>query len=369
MEDDAPEEATAINTRNPTAVITVRASVPVGSIGALRLYRNDKLLGDNARGLIVEDDSSDPAPATEERRYRVRLLPGKNAFRAVALNGQTTESPPVYLTVNYTEEASSLPSTNPVNQPAAATGPAATTLHLVTVGIDRYANPDFNLNYATADAQAMGSKLSNDMRKLVGNVRHYAVRDGNATRQNILQQLREIVSVATADDVFIFYFAGHGLVPDEQSGEFYLVPHDVTTTTALRQGGISATELRELSAAVSAQRQLFLLDACQSGGAANAFAQMAAEKKAIATLARTTGTHWLTATDSAQLAGEFDELGHGAFTYVLLKGLAGDATTEITVSDLKEYLEQTLPALTRQYRGVAQYPSSFGYGPDFPVRR
>jgi hypothetical protein len=374
VEDDPPEEASEINTRVPEAIITVRASAPGDRVGELRLYRNDKLLGGNARGLIVEDDTPDPAATTEERRYRVRLLPGVNAFRAVALNGQATESRPAYLTVSFTP---STPASNaPVNQVPGnnptETGPAAVTLHLVTVGIDRYANPEFNLNYAGADASSMDLKLGRDLQPFVGKVRRYVIRDADATRANILQQLKGIVSTADADDVFVFYFAGHGMVPDPESGEFYLIPHDVTATSALGRGGISATELRDLSAAVSAQRQLFLLDACQSGGAISALTESSAERKAIASLARTTGTHWLTATDSGQLAGEFDELGHGAFTYVLLQGLSGEAGTagqDLTVDGLKRYLERALPELTARYRGQPQYPSSYGYGPDFRVQR
>ena len=96
----------------------------------------------------------------------------------------------------------------------------------------------------------------------------------------------------------------------------------------------------------------------------------AAEEKAIAQLARSTGTHWLTASGSEQFASEFDQLGHGAFTFVLLEALAGKAAGDdgrVTVNELKAYLDRVVPEVTKKYNGQEQYPASFGFGQDFPV--
>ena len=370
VEDDEGPKANLVRARTQDAVLVVAGNAPADRITELRLYRNDKRIADGQRGLVVEDDE-DP-PTNGERRYRVRLLPGTNAFRAVALNSQRTESKAAYLTVEYVPApAASVPNPAPAPAPTAGfSGPAGTTLHLVTVGIDRYANPEYNLNYATADADALRRRLDAKTRALVGKVREHTVRNDGATRDGILTQLRAVASQADADDVLVFYFAGHGLVPDRSSGEFYLLPHEIDAASTAARQGISATALRNLSTAVAAERQLFVLDACQSGGAENAL--RAAEEKAIAGLARSTGTHWLTATDSEQLATEFSTLGHGAFTFTLLEGLSGKADTGndgVSVSELKTYLERQLPELTRRYGGRPQFPRSFGYGRDFRVVR
>ena len=378
VEDDEPEQ-TFIQARTRDAVIVVTGDARGDRISELRLYRNGKLLGEGQRGLVVEDDAPDPA-VTGPRSYRVRLLPGTNNFRAVALNSQRTESRPAYLTVNYDGPANAPEDNSLVPATAVpASGPAGEVLHLVTVGIDKYANPEYNLNYATADAGAMDQTLASRMSKLAGNIVHHVIRDDGATQAGILERMQAVIDGADANDLFVFYFAGHGLVPDRSTGKFYLIPHDVTepyhSTSGLAQLGISADNLQRLSASISAERQLFILDACQSGSAVAALGRSmrgAAEEKAIASLARTTGTHWLTATDSDQLAAEFDALGHGAFTYVLLEGLGGKAAGadgELTIQELKGYLELRLPELTREYSGVAQYPSSFGFGRDFILSR
>ena len=98
----------------------------------------------------------------------------------------------------------------------------------------------------------------------------------------------------------------------------------------------------------------------------------AAEERAIAQLARSTGTYWLTASGSEQFATEFAALGHGLFTYTLLEGLSGKADggtmdKKITVKELSAYLNDRVPELSEQHKGQAQYPTSYGFGQDFPI--
>ena len=327
----------------------------------IRLFHNGKRVrAGSERGLIVEEDVS--SDDRKRQFYTIKLLPGENLFKAVALNDQGTESAPALLSIQYTA-------------PAAAPGNDGITLHLLTIGINQYRNPKYNLNYAEADAGGVEAALKSGTRQLVNNVKTYNLRNAGATRTGILEQLATISAGADADDVFVFYYAGHGVMSEGETSDFYLVPHDVTqlygNPTALQQKAISATELKELAAGIPARKQLYILDACQSAGAVESFAYRgAAEEKAIAQLARSTGTHWLTASGSEQFASEFDDLGHGAFTYVLLQGLAGAASgsdSKVTVNELKAYLDEHVPAMTEKYSGRPQFPASYGLGQDFPV--
>jgi uncharacterized caspase-like protein len=153
-----------------------------------------------------------------------------------------------------------------------------------------------------------------------------------------------------------------------------LVPNDVTdlnnVDAALDLNGIPAKTLQKYAIDIAAQKQLFILDACQSAGAfATLLADNSNQQKSLSVVARSTGTHWIAASGSQQFANEFSQLGHGAFTYVLLKAMAGEAAKNkmITVNGLKIFLQSGVPDLMKKYNGTPQYPASYGFGSDFPV--
>ena len=325
------------------------------------------------RVLVVEDD---PEPVSNTRSIRVRLSPGLNEFKAVALNHQRTESSPARLLVKYEGDAD-MPAA-PKNTPGGKiinTGAKGVNLHIVTIGINEYANQSYNLNYATADANGVEEGLKAATQTLVGGTHLTRIRNDEAQREAILAKLGDIVKTSGPEDLFVFYYAGHGVVPGGEDNNFYLVPHDVTEIYgekgSLKKRGISAAEIQRAAAAIPAQRQLYIIDACQSAGALDSLKfRGTAENKAIALLARTTGTHWLTASASDQFANEFDELGHGAFTYVLLEAVNGKAAfgdNLVTVEELKRYLSEEVPIITQKHTGQAQYPASYGFGKDFNI--
>ena len=69
----------------------------------------------------------------------------------------------------------------------------------------------------------------------------------------------------------------------------------------------------------------------------------------------------------------FRELGHGIFTHAFLKGLQGEADArarsdgKVTVRELMAHIEDTIPELTREHHGTAQYPNGYARGQDFPL--
>jgi uncharacterized caspase-like protein len=64
----------------------------------------------------------------------------------------------------------------------------------------------------------------------------------------------------------------------------------------------------------------------------------------------------LSAPKGVEYSLEDSRLGHGIFTYAILEGLDGKADltgdARITMSELKTYVEDKVPALARQYRMV-----------------
>lgn len=361
--------------QNTTGVaeITVNASSEDDAIDEIRLFQNGKVLNLATRNLIVEDDKS----KTSTKKYTVNLLPGNNEIRAIALNTQRTESEPDIINVVYNNGAQN----NTINTPVVNKKTNTiidkvdknATMHLVVVGINAYKNPKMSLNYALADATAFKEEVEKDAKTVISNIKTYFVTDNAADKTGIIAALQQVQQNAKPQDVFVFYYAGHGVIA-EGNREFYIVPNDVTdlhhVDEALKEHGIAAKELQQYAINIQAQKQLFILDACQSAGA---FAEMLSadgnRQKNIALVARSTGTHWMAASGAQQFANEFSTLGHGAFTYVLLQALKGEAASDkmITVDGLKSYMQTGVPALMKKYNGTQQTPVSFGFGNDFPL--
>ena len=337
-----------------TYYLAFRAESAQHPIAEVAIYQNDKLIrtfpGDDVAG--------------RRTGFEVELLLEQNRFKVVATNTAGVSATSDEIVLDPPEAL--------LREKLADRRPAE--LHLLVVGVNEYRNPEYNLNFAVADASGVLAKLEAANRDLFPKINRHYLSNAQATHDGILAAFAEVQRAAQPHDAFLFYFAGHGVM-SKSDQQFYLIPHDVTRiygeSQSLTAHGISAHRLRDLSAMVAAQKQLFILDACNSGGALQAFAQRgASQEKALAQLARATGTHWIAASSSTQFATEFADLGHGAFTHTLLQALDGAADTgdqRITINELKAYLESELPTVTQRYKGAPQYPSSYGYGQDFPI--
>lgn len=351
------------------AALTINATAANDKVDEIRLFHNGKAVNLATRGLFVTDNTT----GADSKQYTINLLPGVNTFRAIALNSQRTESLPDKIMVNY--QAGNEVAVKPSNTVTTkvATIEKSATLHLIVVGINTYQNPKLSLNYALADATALKTALEKESKSLVSNLKTYFITDLQANKKGITDAFAEVQKNAKPQDVFIFYYAGHGVI-SEQNKEFYLVPTDVSdlknVDQMLKEKGIAAQLIQDYAVGIQAQKQLFILDACQSAGA---FQQLltadANQQKSIAMVARSTGTHWMAASGAQQFANEFAQLGHGAFTYVLLQALKGEAASNqmVTVNGLKQFLQIKVPELMKKYNGTAQYPASYGLGSDFPV--
>lgn len=325
-----------------------------GGVKEINIYQNNKLI-------IVDDQVKMYNQDHINKNYDVDLLNGSNDFKLVVINYQNIESRADHLMVDYVGELI-----------------ATSELYVFSVGINEYKNSTYNLNYAQPDAAAFTDKIVERSKRMFKDVHVYELYNDKAIKESIVSTFKEITTSADPQDVFVFYYAGHGSIDSEDpNAEYYFVPHDVTKlygdTQLLDEKGISSTELKNLLSDVKCQKQLILLDACHSGGAVKSFLtrSAASEEKAIFQLARSAGVVLIAASGTQQFATEFEVLKHGVFTYALLEGLdgKGNAGTDdrITVNELKAYMEDRVPELSLKYGGKAQYPTGFSNGQDFPI--
>ncbi len=341
-----------LESRSKQIQVKVNVTDQGGGIDEIRLFHNGKLFETTQRGFKAVSKEN-------IQEFTISLVHGMNTIKATAFNNERTEAIPDIIEINYSGEK------------------ATSKLHLLAVGINNYKNPRNKLNYATADANSFKAIMEEGSKSIFAKYNSTFLKDNEATKATIINSFNNIVREAKQEDVFVFYYAGHGVMSEEEESKFYVVPHDVIQlygdNEELRELGISAEELQELATKIKAQKQLYILDACQSGGMVDLLASRgAAEQKAIAQLARSTGTYWLAASNTQQFATEFAELGHGLFTYSLLEGLGGKADSgamdkRITVEELISYVKNVLPELSEKYKGEPQYPNSYQYGNDFPL--
>ena len=337
--------------------ITVQATDQRGGIEDIRLYHNGKLVRTEQRGL----KAAPPRQDIQTRTFTVTLLTGENRFRATAFSRARTEAHSFELRV-FLEAP----------QPT-------TTLYILGVGINQYKNPKYSLNYARKDAEGVVDALQRRGKAIFKTLEVTTLYDRQATRARLVDALQSIGARAQAEDAFIFFYAGHGVMSEgmERPSDYYFALSDMTQLYGrddlLVREGLSATELKEICAGIEARKQLLIMDACQSGGAVETFAlRGAAEEKAILQLARSAGVVVLASAGAEQFASEVKTLGHGVFTYVLLQALTGQADGapmdgKITIRELTAYVESEIPRVSEQHRGEPQYPNIYARGQDFPV--
>lgn len=346
-------EGGKLYTEAHTVPLTVEIFDGGGGVKEVNIYQNDKL--------IITDREVKTSGKGEKmvKTYAVEMANEVNEFKVKVINYQKIESRADVLHIAYTGDAI-----------------ATASLHILSVGINTYKNPAYNLNYARPDATAFTQKLKEKGQRIFKEVTHVAVYDEDATKPNILKAFQTVIARAKPEDVFLFYYAGHGTLDEEHQNQYYLVPTDITKLygdpAQLKSRGISAEELRDLLMEVKSQKQIILMDACHSGGALKTMTvrAAAADEKAIVQLARSSGVVMIASSGSKQFATEFAQLQHGVFTYALLEALDGKADhgdDKLTVNELKIYMEERVPELTQQFGGQAQYPTGYITGNDFPM--
>ena len=207
----------------------------------------------------------------------------------------------------------------------------AGTAYVLAVGINQYANPEYNLKYAVADAEAFSEELKRQQERLGQYERIEVIRlsDTEATKIGVLRSLAWLAARAKPEDVVVIYFAGHGTA---QQSRFYLIPHDLGYNgprTKLTRAGlqrilaasISDRELEQAVEKIDAGQLLLIIDACNSGQALEAEEKRRGPMNSpgLAQLAYEKGMYILTAAQSYQAALEAAHLGHGYLTWALIE--------------------------------------------------
>lgn len=330
--------------------VNVEALDSGGGIADIRLYHNGKVVA--KQYLAQTRESQTDGKTVKVAEFKIIPETGRNSFRAIVTNNMGIEAQSEQISADFGGVQ------------------AAATLHVVTVGINRYRDDRLNLDYSVADAQSIAKMLSDKKLASFKEVQEHELFDAQATKQGIIDQFKQL-SNAPQYDVLAVYFAGHGITID---GKWYFMPYETTlqlNETAYAKIGISADELQELFANLKMQSIFIMVDACYSGASVTAFRKMLDSQRHFSrALSKSVGLVILAATRQDQQAAELKELGHGLFTYAVTEGLAGQAdfrprNRQISAHEVADFSTLKIPSFSKQYLQASQEPTAFTMGNDF----
>ena len=143
------------------------------------------------------------------------------------------------------------------------------------IGINRHADPRFDLKGAVNDARNMRGLLSGYLGFDAGQIR--LLTDAQATRQGILAGIEDWLVAGTRPGArALLYYAGHGYYQPDQDGDEpdgqdeALVPHDARLVSAAEnpqrfENLILDDEIRALFAKLADRQAYLIVDSCHSG--------------------------------------------------------------------------------------------------------
>ena len=259
----------------------------------------------------------------------------------------------------------------------------------VIVGVADYPGTILDLMYTTNDAIALYASLLEDAARWSSDRMHLLLNE-QATKTAILAAISEIAAQGDANDVFLFFFSGHGttgvdLIPlDENDGlDEYLCSYGTVLSDFIRDD-----ELAQWLSFLPMEQIIVLLDTCFSGGQIRAIMDdrrvksinpgvSPARNDGFAADIRMLGQRAigpqdldeldkqivvLTSSDDYQLSWEFGSpISHGLFTYYLLHALTGFADQEgnldgdMTAEEVYAYLFPRVVAMSN-FHGLHQRP-------------
>ncbi|MBP7053445.1 MAG: caspase family protein, partial [Phycisphaerae bacterium] len=221
--------------------------------------------------------------------------------------------------------------------------------YALVVGIGVYDDPEItNLSFAAQDAQDMAACLRHvcgfeDVRLLVSDG------DLEPDHVNIVDALHNIAPLTSKDDLFLLYFAGHGI--QTRAGTYLLASNSRIRMPEL--ASLSMNLLTDCLGYIEAASRVLILDACRNDphqGMGDADNLLTREfSRDIIALAKTPVAEVVPATcvlfscSEGERAWEWPDQRHGAFTHYLLEGIRGaafDTQRRLTIQSLGQYVEE-----------------------------
>lgn len=228
------------------------------------------------------------------------------------------------------------PSQGSTRQASVTGGPR---VFAVMVGVSDYGSEARNLPYTDDDALKLDETLR---REGVLNPASVTLTNAQATVAGVEEAFRRVASQAGPDDLFLFFFSGHGSQTAAEVDRVSAVePDGRSEGIVLRDGEISDAEMARLFGSLRTRLSLLVLDSCFSGG----FARNVVDRPGVMGL-------FSSEEDLTSAVADKFEAG-GYLAHFLRTGLSGAADADgdamVTAGELANYLRR---GFTTEVNGV-----------------
>ena len=154
------------------------------------------------------------------------------------------------------------------------------------------------------------------------------------------------------DDLFVFYFSGHGL--NSADGEEFLLLTDASDQQ-IADTSVNIGELVKLIGNLPCRHKILFIDACRAEFDEDDGAKAAGSAKGIGTWQPDReGLATFYSCDPKDRSYEIDALGHGSFTHCLIEAVTDREV--VTLDDLAKHLASRVPVLNVEKGKDIQQP-------------
>ncbi|UKN00254.1 caspase family protein [Paracrocinitomix mangrovi] len=300
-----------------------------------------------------------------QAKLKVDLAKGKNKVQVSVLNQAGAESYKETFEIECTA------------------GKDKPDLYLITIGESEFQQSDFNLTYASKDAQDMANLLEKS--KIYENVFTKTLINDQVTKEKVMA-LRAFTEKADINDEVMIFIAGHGVL--DANLDYFFATYDMDFQNP-QERGLAYEDLESLLDGIKPLKKTLLIDACHSGEIDKDEVQLAEAdvqkegdvqfrvvgntaspklgsqntseltKSLFTDLRKGTGATVISSAGGMEFAMEGDDWKNGLFTYCFIKGIQSKEADynkdgEIWLSEIQQYVSQQVSELS----GGRQQPTS-----------
>jgi WD40 repeat protein len=343
--DFANRNAIEYEQRNETLILHIKGTDSTYKLDRFNVWVNETPLF-GQRGINIRRRNSNLIDTT----ITIKLSQRENRIETSITNVNGTESYRMPLLVSY------IPGK-----------PQKELAYFIGIGIDKFSDSKFNLQYSSKDIRDLSIKLKE---KYGSNIIIDTLFNENVTVSNV-KALKQKLQQTTVNDKVIIAYSGHGLL--SKDFDYYLSTYSINFDKP-EENGLSYDELENLLDSIPARKKLMLIDACHSGevdkedlvalnstsdslikgikpvaykkdgqlGLKNSFELM---QSLFVNVGKSTGATIISAAAGTQFALERSDLKNGVFTYSILEAMKDHP--QMKISELKTIVGKRVEELTK----------------------